>query len=65
MLYMVVVVIKVMHKPLKILTNAYELIDNLQEDDLVIITADHGNDPIAEEQIILENIFQCLCLALK
>ena len=25
-----------------------ELIDNLQEDDLVIITADHGNDPIAE-----------------
>ena len=24
-----------------------ELIDNLQEDDLVIITADHGNDPIA------------------
>ena len=34
-----------------------ELIDNLQEDDLVIITADHGNDPIAEEQIILENIF--------
>ncbi|MBM0868981.1 phosphopentomutase [Staphylococcus auricularis] len=25
-----------------------ELIDALQEDDLVIITADHGNDPIAE-----------------
>ena len=25
-----------------------ELIDNLQEDDLVIITADHGNDPIAD-----------------
>ncbi|MEK4168493.1 phosphopentomutase [Staphylococcus sp. FSL W8-1268] len=25
-----------------------ELIDHLQEDDLVIITADHGNDPIAE-----------------
>ena len=32
------------------MTNAYqELIDNLQEDDLVIITADHmSNDPIAE-----------------
>ena len=25
-----------------------ELIDHLQEDDLVIITADHGNDPIAD-----------------
>lgn len=25
-----------------------ELIDNLNEDDLVIITADHGNDPTAE-----------------
>ncbi|PWG68113.1 phosphopentomutase, partial [Enterobacter mori] len=25
-----------------------ELIDNLREDDLVIITADHGNDPTAE-----------------
>ncbi|MDU7036620.1 MAG: phosphopentomutase, partial [Staphylococcus simulans] len=24
-----------------------ELFENLQEDDLVIITADHGNDPIA------------------
>ena len=40
---------KVMHKLLKISDERLpELIDNLQEDDLVIITADHGNDPIAD-----------------
>ena len=41
MLYMVIVVIKkVMHKPLKDFDERLpELIDNLQEDDLVIITA--------------------------
>ena len=35
-----------------------ELIDHLQEDDLVIITADHGNDQSLMAQTIHVNIFQ-------
>lgn len=37
-----------MHKQLKIsIYRLPELFSNLKEDDLVIITADHGNDPTA------------------
>ena len=64
MLYMVVVIKKGYAQAIKDFDERLpELIDNLR-DDLVIITADRGNDPV-QEQIVLENIFQCLCLALK
>lgn len=42
-----------------------ELMNHLQEEDLVIITADHGNDQLQMVRIVLENTFLYLCLVLK
>ena len=36
-----------------------ELMDKLREDDLLIITADHGNDPIHQGRIIRGNMCRC------
>ena len=45
----IVVIKKAMLKQLKIFDlRLPELMNHLREDDLVIITADHGNDPIAK-----------------
>ena len=41
------------------------LMNELREDDLLILTADHGNDPTYTEQIIQENMYHLLHIQRK
>lgn len=39
--------------------------NELREDDLLILTADHGNDPTYAERIIQENMYHLLHIQRK
>ena len=41
------------------------LMNELREDDLLILTADHGNDQLIPEQIIQENMYHLLHIQRK